>query len=389
MIKILTEDFEIYKSKSDIELFKKYFLSRYSQLRKILIEKLRDMNKTTITISNISENITEYTIIARIFEITENKTTIFFKLDDPSGVIDLRYFKNPNQTNLILITDIVLAFTIKNNVISQIIFPDVPSKHTSKFKKRKEPIYAVLISDVHVGSKNFISDKFNKFIDSINEIENLKYLIIGGDTVDGVGVYPGQEYDLELLNIDDQYKQLAQFLTKLKPQLEIIIAPGNHDYLPIEEPQKPLNARFTKYFEKRVTFIANPCLFEIENVTYLLYHGRGADSLLAAGKFTLKEAQQMMKYLIKIRHLSPMYDSKNTNFILEKDCLVIDRVPDVFQTGHIHKKFILPYKGILVCNSGCWQEQTEFQKRMDIDPDKTSFVLLDLNNLELSHIRTL
>ena len=54
------------------------------------------------------------------------------------------------------------------------------------------PGKAVLISDVHVGSDTFLETCWNKFADWLSDSDH-SYLLIAGDLVDGIGIYPGQE----------------------------------------------------------------------------------------------------------------------------------------------------------------------------------------------------
>jgi DNA polymerase II small subunit len=48
--------------------------------------------------------------------------------------------------------------------------------------------------------------------------------------------------------------------------------------------------------------------------------------------------------------------------------LVIDDVPDIFHTGHVHINAYKKHKGIHMINSGTFQSQTEFQKIYNIMP---------------------
>jgi DNA polymerase II small subunit len=53
------------------------------------------------------------------------------------------------------------------------------------------PGRAVLISDLHVGSNTFLEEQWNRFSDWLDD-EPASYLLIAGDLVDGVGVFPGR-----------------------------------------------------------------------------------------------------------------------------------------------------------------------------------------------------
>jgi DNA polymerase II small subunit len=63
---------------------------------------------------------------------------------------------------------------------------------------------------------------------------------------------------------------------------------------------------------------------------------------------------------------------------------VIDEVPDVVHAGHIHKLGATSYHGVRVVNSGCWQEQTAFQRSVNIDPDPANAVIVDLDTLDVT-----
>ena len=55
--------------------------------------------------------------------------------------------------------------------------------------------------------------------------------------------------------------------------------------------------------------------------------------------------------------------------LLEKeDYLVIEDVPDVLHSGHVHTFGTAFYRGVFVVNSSTWQSQTEFQKKMNLNP---------------------
>lgn len=57
----------------------------------------------------------------------------------------------------------------------------------------------VFISDMHIGSKYFNESVFTKFLKWLRSdyARDVRYLVIGGDLVDGVGIYPNQEDELE------------------------------------------------------------------------------------------------------------------------------------------------------------------------------------------------
>ena len=114
----------------------------------------------------------------------------------PDQVVCLAVIKT--RTNLFLAEDI--------------IFPEIGKKTQ---QRAQEPIYAVLTSDLHIGSTKFEKEAFKRFIlwlrgkygnEQMREIAGrVKYLLIAGDIVDGVGVYPGQAKELSIRDVHKQY----------------------------------------------------------------------------------------------------------------------------------------------------------------------------------------
>ena len=84
----------------------------------------------------------------------------------------------------------------------QIYRPDIRIDNTPY--KSEQPGKAVFISDVHVGSNTFLEDCWNRFADWLSD-SDFSYLLIAGDLVDGIGIYPGQENELVIKNIYEQY----------------------------------------------------------------------------------------------------------------------------------------------------------------------------------------
>ena len=102
-------------------------------------------------------------------------------------------------------------------IASDIIHPSVP-----RIEEKKMDFSAVFISDIHIGSSTFLEKEFQRFIKWINgdfgdeeqrKIANdVRYLVVAGDVVDGIGIYPHQEEELTIKNIYEQYEEAARFL---------------------------------------------------------------------------------------------------------------------------------------------------------------------------------
>lgn len=58
--------------------------------------------------------------------------------------------------------------------------------------------------------------------------------------------------------------------------------------------------------------------------------------------------------------------------------MVIDEVPDIFVTGHVHHTGLADYRGVTMINSSAWQSQTEFQKMHNTVPDPCKILMVHL-----------
>ena len=68
----------------------------------------------------------------------------------------------------------------------------------------------------------------------------------------------------------------------------------------------------------------------------------------------------------------------------ERDYLVIEDIPDVVHSGHVHKLGVGGYHNVRLVNSGCWQAQTAFQRSVNITPDTGTAPILDLSTLDVT-----
>jgi len=267
-------------------------------------------------------------------------------------------------------------------------FPDVP--RTFRPNTADRHVQAALISDVHVGSQEFMADAWNRFADWLhtNEAEHVEYLLIAGDMVEGVGIYPNQDEELDIIDIFDQYEAFSEHLKSVPGDLEIVMIPGNHDAVRLAEPQPGFDEELREIMsahDPRIT--GNPSTVAIEGVSVLMYHGVSLDEVIAelpSDKASYDEPHKAMYQLLKKRHVAPQFGGHTRVAPEEKDYLVIENVPDIFHTGHVHKLGWGKYHNVLAVNSGCWQSQTDFQKKVNINPDVAHAPIVDLDTLEMT-----
>jgi DNA polymerase II small subunit len=210
------------------------------------------------------------------------------------------------------------------------------------------------------------------------------YLVIAGDVVDGIGVFPNQDKELAISDIYEQYEKAAEYLNAVPGHIRIIVSPGNHDAVRQAEPQPRFPEKITKLFRNDITFVGNPAMVDI-GVKVLIYHGRSMDDIIASiPGFSYGDPSKPMSEMLKLRHLSPIYGGRVSIAPELKDHFVIDTIPDILHCGHVHTVGVSRYKEVLTINSGTWQSQTEFQKKMNLQPMPAKATVVDLASMEYS-----
>ena len=159
----------------------------------------------------------------------------------------------------------------------QLYRPDIRIDNTPY--KSEFPGKAVFISDTHVGSNTFLEDCWSRFADWLSD-SDFSYLLIAGDLVDGIGIYPNQENELVIKNIYDQYNALGAMMRDLPSRIKIILSPGNHDVVRGAEPQPVIPQQFTEEFPSNCIFVENPAVVNLQGVRILMYHGRSIDDMI-------------------------------------------------------------------------------------------------------------
>jgi DNA polymerase II small subunit len=148
------------------------------------------------------------------------------------------------------------------------------------------------------------------------------------------------------------------------------------------EPQPAIPERFSSHLPTNCTLVENPALVSLQGVRVLMYHGRAMDDLISLiPQATYDRPGEMMEEMLRRRHLAPSYGRRTPIAAAKSDRLVIDPVPEVLLTGHVHIMGLCQYRGVLGVNAGAWQSQTSFQKQMNVNPTPARAVALDLQTL--------
>jgi DNA polymerase II small subunit len=107
-----------------------------------------------------------------------------------------------------------------------------------------------------------------------------------------------------------------------------------------------------------------------------VYYGNTVPSLKEKGG--IDRTDLIMKFLLQKRHLAPTHGSAQYIPEAGSDQMIIERVPDVFVSGHVHKASILDYRGITLVCSSCWQSITSFEEKLGLHPEPARLPVLNL-----------
>ncbi len=379
--------------KASAEDFRGYFQSRYEKMKKLI--SASSAMRGTIDIKTLKRpgfDSREVKIVGMVAE--SSKTRNGHKkllVEDLEDSIDVIMMKGKKSFDEVILEDEVIGIVgglssrSGNYVIfaNEIIRPDIPFRVIDE--QKTEPVFVGSISDIHVGSKTFRKSDFSRLIKWIKTsdkgAENLKYLVLSGDVVDGIGVYPGQDLDLEVIDPKEQYLLLSEFVNQIPEDISVFITPGNHDIVRLAEPQPILPEELKPHFNSNVVFLPNPYNLVLENKNILVYHGMSLNDmveLIPGMNFTT--IGKAVEELLRRRHLAPKYGGKTPLIPSGNDYHVIETVPDIFITGHVHSHAIGDYNGVRYVNSSTWQSQTDYQKMMNFSPNPSMLTLFDLKS---------
>jgi DNA polymerase II small subunit len=326
---------------------------------------------------------------------TAERNITKLELEDPSGSFEGIVFDNELQKTVgtLLIDQFVMVRVGlgKNSgfIIKDLILPDIPDQASNK---SETDAYAVFLSDLHIGSKYFMEEEFTEFVSWLSSPDpvarKIRFILIGGDIVDGVGIYPNQDKELVCQTIEEQLKKTVGLIDKIPKNMKVIIMPGNHDpgRRALPQPAIPKKYNSSLWEMENVVMVGNPAVVSLNGVKVMMFHGQSIDDIVKTTPgLSYNKPTNVMKHLLRARHLSPIYGSQTPIAPEMEDLLVIEDVPDIFHVGHVHRAELDMYKGILLVNSGSWQKQTPFQASVGMTPNPGIALMVNLKTFQVFH----
>jgi DNA polymerase II small subunit/DNA polymerase delta subunit B len=265
--------------------------SRFAKIKEILMERL---NKPFISINKANQIRNEIWLLGVIRSIEENEKGIRIDIEDPTGVAQVWFEKNPS-CELDEIVAIRAKAVARILVGQDVWWPDVPLRSAKKGRGR-----ICIISDLHLDEAP--EDQFRRFLHWFGQ-EGADWLIVAGDF--------GGEEGFEIFH---------ELFTENCPTKSAIIIPGEKDSKD-QFPQLPL-----KSTKSNIHSFSNPSMLVIGGVNLLLIHS-----------FNMR--------MLKTRII-------NSNVLLPNDPMIISVPPDIVCYGHTHQPYVHNYKAITCANGG-------------------------------------
>lgn len=390
-------------SEGNIGDFAAYFRDRYVKLEKLLRQRLDARDAVRISDALSKPVNSKVRFIGMVLSRRQSSSNLMLELDDFDGSATVLVRREQNQRGFaqaqqIPLDQVICVEAVRSRgemfVGENFILPDIPDE---KSALPSDDVYAVLLSDIHAGSRTFLEEAFGRVVrwlqgdvGSPSELSisgRTKYVVVAGDLVDGVGVYPRQERELSLPDLYEQYRLVSKFIAGIPEHIEVIVAPGNHDAVRQALPQPAIPKDFAEplYESRKLISLGNPAEVLLHGVRFLVFHGQGLDDLISSvPTLNFRSPEKGMKLQLRCRHLAPEFGRRTAIAPERFDHLVIEHPPAVFHSGHIHVVKCEAYRGSQIVNSGAWQTQTEYQKRLGIEPTPGILPVINLKNLHVT-----
>jgi predicted phosphodiesterase len=203
-----------------------------------------------------------------------------------------------------------------------------------------------VVSDTQLCSQKqqltFLNQVYDKF-----QREGIDTVLHAGDLVDGDGrVYPGQEYDLFAHGFDRQ----LDYATEMYPRREGIkthVISGNHDW---------------SFHQRKGADILRSLAERRDDI---VYHGYGGAKIILSG---------LNIYLIHLKSGLTYARSYKIQKIIEQ--FAPKEKPDLMFAGDKHSWAHLPmYRNVFAWQMGCFQAQTDHEKRLGLYPEIGALVV--------------
>ncbi|HEV2448946.1 MAG TPA: metallophosphoesterase, partial [Thermoplasmata archaeon] len=253
-----------------LEAYQSLFHHRYRSIHRWLKGRPDLPNLRPIASLRGREGIASVIGLVREVRTTSEKKHLLLELDDESGSGSFLLLRESAALAAHLISDEVVGLTVslpretgRLPVVRSLHRPDVPASRLPRPEAGETRV--IFLSDLHIGSRSFLDESWSALIGFLREegpepevAREIHHVVIAGDLVDGIGIYPHQERDLAVHDIVEQYTELGRRLAELPSRLDVVVIPGNHDAVCPAEPQPALPPELAGLLPANVRPLGNP-----------------------------------------------------------------------------------------------------------------------------------
>ena len=391
--KVLSDPSSKITSAEGIEGYHALFASRFSKLKKIISNRPEAKMIKNVSVIIGAKTDDDLYVCGLVSNRSSERVVTKLIIEDPTGSLETIIFDKDLQkiADSLLNDQFVMArISMGKNggfIVKDLIVPDIPDHSTNRSETET---FAVFLSDLHIGSKFFMEEEFQEFVSWLSSPDpvarKVRFILICGDLVDGVGIYPNQDKELICQTLPEQLKKTVELLDKIPKNIKIFIIPGNHDpgRRALPQPAIPQKYNADLWSHENFCMLGNPSMVSLNGVKVMMFHGQSIDDIVKTTPgLSYDQPANVMRHLLRARHLSPIYGSQTPIAPESEDLMIINDVPDIFHVGHVHVVGFDMYRGILLINSGTWQKQTPFQASVGIKPTSGLAIVVNLKNFKV------
>lgn len=202
-----------------------------------------------------------------------------------------------------------------------------------------EKLKLLLISDTHLASK-FDRVDILRYLYEKAEDKGINYILHSGDLTEGLSGRPQQLYELK----EASYTGQRDYVIDKYPKSNIptYLISGNHDLWWIRQCGSDIVKDICNNRENMI-YLGSDCEdLKIGKLKVRLYHGKSGSCYAKSYK--------LQKYL---------------------DSILIDDMPHILQTGHIHQAFYMKQDKTHCFQTSCLQDLTYFERSQGFGNDKS------------------
>ncbi|MBW3003147.1 metallophosphoesterase family protein [Candidatus Woesearchaeota archaeon] len=229
------------------------------------------------------------------------------------------------------------------------------SASTYKAATLDDVVKIAIVSDTHGSSEATRYDLLEKFYQKCKE-EGVTEVYHCGDITDGIGVYKGQENQLEEWGVDKQAAAVIAKYPKIKGITTYFIT-GNHDLKALNQTGVDVGNLIVQG-----TRVNGRSIKGRDDMVYLgqyyarikFKHGASLDLVHPDGGIAYARSYKIQKYI---------------------DALEGGSKPSILALGHLHINGYFCYRNIHALMAGAFQDQNEFLRRKGIQPNKGGWIV--------------